>query len=92
MKTTIEKEIADRLKIAGTMSSLTNKVEIAAQLCIDTLQEGGKLLIFGNDGGQMNKICGVNLVIPSKDTPRIQEMHIVLGHTICHLIDLEFKD
>ena len=188
MKTTIEREIAEHLKVAETMLSLTNKIEIAAQLCIDTLQEGGKLLIFGNggsaadaqhiaaelvgrykvnrkglsavalttdssaltsigndfgykslfyrqvealankedvligistsgksinvinalklgsqlqcktigfsgnDGGQMNMICDVNLVIPSKDTPRIQEMHIVLGHTICHLIDLEFKD
>jgi D-sedoheptulose 7-phosphate isomerase len=188
MKTTIEKEIAEHLKVAMTMSSLIDRVEIAAQLCIDALQEGGKLLIFGNggsaadaqhiaaelvgrykvnrkglsalalttdssaltaigndfgykslfdrqvealankgdvligistsgksinvinalklgsqlqcktigfsgnDGGQMNKICDVNLVIPSKDTPRIQEMHIVLGHTICHLIDLEFKD
>ena len=50
MKTTIEKEIAEHLKVAETMSSLTNKVEIAAQLCIDTLQEGGKLLIFGNGG------------------------------------------
>jgi len=50
MKTTIEKEIAEHLKVAETMSSLTNKVEIAAQLCIDALQEGGKLLIFGNGG------------------------------------------
>ena len=92
MKLLIENEIAAHLKVAETMLSLTNKIEIAAQLCIDTLQEGGKLLIFGNGGGQMNKICDVNLVIPSKDTPHIPEMHIVLGHTICHLIDLEFKD
>jgi D-sedoheptulose 7-phosphate isomerase len=39
----------------------------------------------------MNKICNINLAVPSKDTPRIQEMHIVIGHTICHLIDQEFK-
>jgi len=37
-------------------------------------------------------LCDVNLVVPADDTPRIQEMHIVIGHTICHLIDLEFKD
>jgi len=187
MKTIIEKEIAEHLKVAENMSCLTNKVEIAAQLCIDTLQEGGKLLIFGNggsaadaqhiaaelvgryktdrkglaaialttdtsiltsigndfgykhvfdrqvealankgdvvigistsgnsenvinalklaselnctsigfsgqNGGEMNKICDVNLVAPSKDTPRIQEIHIIIGHTICHLIDQEFQ-
>ena len=50
MKTTIEKEIAEHLKVAMTMSSLIDRVEIAAQLCIDALQEGGKLLIFGNGG------------------------------------------
>ena len=44
----------------------------------------------GQDGGEMNNICNINLVIPSEDTPRIQEMHIVIAHTICHLIDLEF--
>ncbi|MDP7197882.1 MAG: phosphoheptose isomerase, partial [SAR202 cluster bacterium] len=27
---------------------------------------------------------------PSEDTPRIQEIHILIGHTICHLIDQAF--
>ena len=50
MKLLIENEIAAHLKVAETMSNLTSKVEIAAQLCIDTLQDGGKLLICGNGG------------------------------------------
>jgi len=186
MKTTIENEFSEHLKVAKNMSTLTSQVEIAAQLCIDGLQNGGKILIFGNggsaadaqhiaaelvgrykverkgypdialttdtsaltsigndygydrvfdrqvealanegdvaigistggsssnvisglktakelgckligfsgrDGGEMNTLCDINLVVPAKDTPRIQEMHIVIGHTICHLIDLEF--
>ena len=45
----------------------------------------------GQDGGEMDKICNINLAVPSEDTPRIQEMHILIGHTICHLIDQEFK-
>jgi len=54
---------------------------------------GCKLIGFsGRDGGEMNTLCNVNLVVPAEDTPRIQEMHIVIGHTICHLIDLAFKD
>ena len=36
-------------------------------------------------------ICDINLIAPSNDTPRIQEMHILIGHVICHLIDQEFK-
>ena len=41
----------------------------------------------GRDGGEMNDYCDINLVVPSNDTPRIQEMHILFGHTICQLID-----
>jgi len=44
----------------------------------------------GKDGGEMNAICNVNLAVPSEDTPRIQEMHIFIGHTICHLIEQTF--
>lgn len=51
-----------------------------------------KLIGFsGKDGGEFNELCDVNIIIPSQDTPRIQEMHIFVGHTICHLIDLSFK-
>jgi len=43
--------------------------------------------LSGNDGGDMNKICDVNIVVPASDTPRIQEMHILIGHTLCQLIE-----
>ena len=41
----------------------------------------------GRGGGELNILCDVNIVVPAEDTPRIQEMHILIGHTICHLID-----
>lgn len=54
---------------------------------------GCKILGFtGRDGGQMNSLCDINLIVPSDDTPRIQEMHILFGHTICHLIDEAYKE
>lgn len=49
---------------------------------------GCKTLGFsGRNGGAMNEICDINLVVPSDDTPRIQEMHILFGHIICQIID-----
>ena len=48
--------------------------------------------LSGKDGGEMNTVCNINIVVPSNDTPRIQEMHILIGHTLCHLIDLEFTN
>lgn len=46
--------------------------------------------LSGRDGGLMNEACDLNIVIPSDDTPRIQEMHILVGHTICQAIDDAF--
>jgi D-sedoheptulose 7-phosphate isomerase len=45
--------------------------------------------LSGRDGGEMNSVCDTNIVVPSEDTPRIQEMHIFIGHTLCHLIENE---
>jgi D-sedoheptulose 7-phosphate isomerase len=45
------------------------------------------ITLSGKDGGKMRKTGDVNIVIPSNDTPRIQEMHIMVGHMICALID-----
>jgi len=43
--------------------------------------------LSGRDGGKMNMACEINIVVPAEDTPRIQEMHIFIGHTLCHLIE-----
>ncbi|EOI0631153.1 D-sedoheptulose 7-phosphate isomerase [Campylobacter jejuni] len=44
----------------------------------------------GKGGGMMNKLCDYNLVVPSDDTARIQEMHILIIHTLCQIIDEGF--
>ena len=41
----------------------------------------------GANGGKMATQCDLMLKVPSKDTPRIQECHILLGHTICELVE-----
>ncbi len=48
------------------------------------------ITLSGKSGGEMKELGDVNIVIPSNDTPRIQEMHIMVGHMICALIDEEF--
>jgi D-sedoheptulose 7-phosphate isomerase len=48
--------------------------------------------LSGSKDSIMNEICDINLKAPSDDTPRIQEMHIIIGHIICHLIDIEFTN
>ncbi len=43
--------------------------------------------LSGKDGGRMSELCDLNIIIPSNDTPRIQEMHITIGHIICQSVD-----
>ena len=43
----------------------------------------------GINGGGMNSICDIIIKVPSEETPRIQEAHILIGHIICQLIEEE---
>ena len=46
--------------------------------------------LSGKGGGDMRPLCDINLIIPSDDTARIQEMHILIGHVLCGIIDESF--
>jgi len=45
--------------------------------------------LTGETGGKMNGISTHMIKVPSKDTPRIQESHILIGHIICELIEMK---
>jgi D-sedoheptulose 7-phosphate isomerase len=44
--------------------------------------------LTGNRGGIMRDLCDFLLEVPSADTPKIQEGHLVLGHILCGLVEL----
>ncbi len=73
------------ISTSGNSKNVINAFNVAKELGCKTLG------LSGRDGGEMNKVCDINLVVPSNDTPRIQEMHILLGHTICQVIDNELS-
>jgi len=43
--------------------------------------------LTGESGGKMRDLCDSCLCVPSASTPRIQECHILIGHTICELLE-----
>tara|TARA_B110000003_G_scaffold91548_1_gene93755 strand:- start:142 stop:699 length:558 start_codon:yes stop_codon:yes gene_type:complete len=43
--------------------------------------------LTGNDGGSLNKYSDININIPTNSTQRIQEMHILIGHILCDIIE-----
>jgi len=44
--------------------------------------------LTGNRGGPMQALCDHLLEVPSADTPKIQEGHLVLGHILCGLVEM----
>ena len=47
--------------------------------------------LLGKNGGKLKKICDENILVNSKSTPRIQEIHILVGHILCLLIEKKLK-
>lgn len=45
--------------------------------------------LTGGTGGKLVDLCKFNLVVPSSDTPRIQEMHIFIGHSLCDMLEAD---
>ncbi|MFM9008904.1 MAG: D-sedoheptulose 7-phosphate isomerase [Bacteroidota bacterium] len=56
---------------------------------LETARELGMVCIglTGDGGGKMAELCDIIINVPSKDTPRIQECHILIGHILCQLIE-----
>ena len=73
------------ISTGGTSANVVSALKIAKKLGCQSIGFSGR------DGGEFNSVCDVNLKAIAEDTPRIQEMHILFGHIICHLIELEFS-
>ena len=73
------------ISTSGNSQNVINALKLGQELGCKTLGFSGR------DGGKMNKVCDINLIVPSDNTPRIQEMHILFGHIICQIIDESFK-
>ena len=71
------------------LSTSGNSVNIIKAL--EQAKEIGMISVglTGEGGGKMKAICNHLLNVPSNDTPRIQESHIMVGHIICQLVEQE---
>ncbi|SBV95780.1 D-sedoheptulose 7-phosphate isomerase [uncultured Dysgonomonas sp.] len=50
--------------------------------------KGVKTIVFtGKGGGRVTDICDICIKVPSEETPRIQESHILIGHIICCIVE-----
>ncbi len=73
--------------LAWGISTSGNSPNVVAGL--DTARALGllTLALSGGDGGPVAAASQVALIVPSHNTPRIQEVHITIGHVLCDLVD-----
>ena len=69
------------LSTSGNSANIVKAFEVARDKKVITVG------FTGNEGGKMSSLSDYLLTVPSTDTPRIQESHIMLGHIICQLVE-----
>ena len=76
-----EGDVLIALSTSGNSKNVLKAIEKANSLGVISVG------LSGVDGGEMQSLCSIMINIPSKETARIQESHILVGHIICELIE-----
>ncbi len=71
------------ISTSGNSANIINAMHEARRLGLTCIA------MTGETGGQMAGLADVLINVPSIDTPRIQETHILIGHIICELVETE---
>lgn len=76
-------DIAFGLSTSGNSANVIKAMEKAKEMGCKTIA------LLGGDGGKIAGLVDISLIVPSKQTPRVQESHITIGHILCNLIESE---
>jgi D-sedoheptulose 7-phosphate isomerase len=71
------------LSTSGNSPNILKAIEVAHQQGMTVIG------MTGQTGGKMAETCDILLNLPSTDTPRIQEAHILVGHILCQVVEVE---
>lgn len=82
-----EGDVLVGLSTSGNSKNIVKAFEIAKEKKMVTIA------FTGESGGKLKKLSDFLINVPSEDTPRIQESHIMLGHIICQFVEeIYFED
>ncbi|HEY5579874.1 MAG TPA: D-sedoheptulose 7-phosphate isomerase [Rhodoferax sp.] len=65
------------ISTSGNSENVVKAMQAAIDIGIHTIG------LLGRDGGKLSSMCECSIIVPSNVTARIQETHILIGHTIC---------
>jgi D-sedoheptulose 7-phosphate isomerase len=71
------------ISTSGNSNNIIKAVEQANKLGVKVIS------LTGETGGKLKQNTDILVNVPSKDTPRIQETHILIGHILCEIIETE---
>ena len=71
------------ISTSGNSENILKAIEASRKIGIKVIG------LTGQPGGKMKELCDYCLCVPSSSTPRIQECHLVLEHTICAFVEQE---
>mgnify|MGYP001662081517 CR=1 FL=1 len=71
------------ISTSGNSENLVRALKVCREKGIKTVG------LTGISGGKMKDLCDICLQVPSMETPRIQECHILIGHIICCIVEAE---
>jgi D-sedoheptulose 7-phosphate isomerase len=74
-------DVAIGLSTSGNSLNVVRAFEAAASVGVTTIA------FTGGDGGKLADLADHSVVVPSFETPRIQEAHMLLGHTLCEIVE-----
>ena len=78
-----EGDVLIGISTSGNSINVIKAIEVANNAKMITVG------LTGEEGGKMKAICKYLIKVPSTDTPRIQEAHILIGHIICEIVEKE---
>lgn len=78
-----EGDVVIGISTSGNSPNVIKAIDVAKKNGMKTV------VLTGGTGGKLAHIADYAFTVPTKHTPRIQETHITLGHTICQLVDEE---
>lgn len=78
-----EGDVVIGISTSGNSPNVIKAIDVAKKNGMKTV------VLTGGAGGKLAHMADYVFTVPTKHTPRIQETHITLGHTICQLVDEE---
>ena len=76
-----EGDVAIGISTSGAAANVIKAIQVAKEMGLKTVG------LAGRDGGELSKLVDIALVVDSQSVPRIQEVHITIGHVLCEMVD-----